>query len=84
MADLQRAEAAVKGLLEPRFDRGSETLSAAAAKKRQAGEVRRKGAQVVGVAVDAGQPATPYWFLGLVLLREHMLLMDLLLKRGDG
>lgn len=73
MADLQVAKAAVEGLLEPRFNRGSETHGPAAAKKRQAGEVLWKRAQVFRVAVDAGQPAAPYWPLRLVLPGKHRL-----------
>ena len=67
MVDLQGAEAAVEGLLEPGFDQGGETLGPAAAEERQAGEVLWKRAQVVGVAVDAGQPAAPDRPLGLIL-----------------
>ncbi len=67
MADFQRAKAAVEGFLEPRFDHSGETGGPAAAEERQAGEVLRKGAQVVRVATDAGQPAAPYGPLRLVL-----------------
>lgn len=60
MADLQVAEAAVEGPLEPQFDQGGERLGAAAAEERQAGEVFGERAQVVGVTVDAGEPAFPH------------------------
>lgn len=67
MADLQGAEVAVEVLLEPGFDHCGEILGPAAAEQRQADEVLWKGVQVIGVAVDAGQPAAPYRLLRLVL-----------------
>lgn len=73
VVDLQGAEAAVEGLLEPGFDHGGEALAPTAAEERQAGEVLWKRAQVVGVAVDAGQPAAPDRPLRLILLGKQKL-----------
>lgn len=81
LADFQGAEAAVEGALEPGFNHHGEALGPAAAEQRQAGEVLWERAQVIGVAVDAGQPAAPHWLLRLVLMGEGRLGVDLWQER---
>lgn len=77
MAEFQGAKATVKGMLEPGLDQCSESVCPTAAKERQADKVFWEWAKVIGVAVDAGEPASPYRLLWLILPGEHRLWMDL-------
>lgn len=84
LADLQGAEAAVEGALEPGFNNHGEALGPTAAEQRQAGEVLWERVQVIGVAIDAGQPAAPHWPLRLVGTGEGSLGVDLWRERTQA